>query len=122
MTPERIICEVNDNGSVRVLYPPDSTRKICASDEHYATQDEVQSVANDLCAAQDAQEERISDLVQRVRNLERGKVAQPEAVPWEALRKVLYYSTPAHNIAHKGALSEVGMWHAANAPKQGATE
>ncbi len=61
-----------DNGATDMEYTPE--RKICAAEEHFATREEVQALANDLCADIDAITERLATADRHIDILERGQV------------------------------------------------
>jgi hypothetical protein len=102
MTPERIICEVNDEGAVSVLYPTNSERRICAADDTYATQAEVQAVADDLCSYMDGIEARLEAL-------ENAQRTAPPDLPLDEIC-VLMWPLSFSNGTFFAARKTVGDW------------
>jgi hypothetical protein len=100
---ERIICEVDEKGRARVVYPPDSEHRIiCGSDDTYATQAEVQAVADDLCSAVDGIEARLEAL-------ENAQRTAPPDLPLDEIC-VLMWPLSFSNGTFFAARKVVGDW------------
>jgi hypothetical protein len=105
---------VDGDGNGRVVYPRDSERRICAADDTYATQAEVQAVADDLCGAVDAIEARLEAL----ENAQRTAPPAPLAVPWGALMYAMFPPIPHSAGPMAESVNAVRAWIIASLPQE----